>query len=557
MLGPEVRGTEEASGDDTDAFIEDDRQAKRPAVFTFKPRRPTATPADRQMDRTTLAKDDFFQSLISKLDEDMESDEEETKPCMDTGAGRTLPMDAEMEPEIMAAEMETTPRVPPVLDEEHSPSASLGDAIMPMSEGVLSSEWAPHEGQFEIDEATLNQLAIDWSDGVSLDGGDLPERIKVETDKENAPPPTMAVIEAVRVEAPMEETPPLRASSIAVGEPVDFYWIDAFERPNGTIFLFGKILQGASLVSCCVTVTNMKRNVFFLPRESHPDTGEEITLREVHEEISAMAASHRIGRFGCKKVLRRYAFEIPGIPMEADYIKMVYGFGEGPALPKDLTGKTFSHVFGTNSSALELFLVKRKIMGPCWLRITPNGTTKRNVSWCKVELEVDNPKAVNPVVNGPEAPPLTVLSMALRTVIEPSSKTHEVVAAAGIVYQRVHVDGNASNGSAERPRCNAVFAVAREREGLGFSAKFAEHFHRVYGSGAGKVELAKNERALLSYLLTMVYRADPDVIVGHNFLGFDLGVLLHRMRACKVDFWSRLGRLNWSQYGGRMCCGGC
>jgi DNA polymerase alpha subunit A len=47
----------------------------------------------------------------------------------------------------------------------------------------------------------------------------------------------------------------------------------------------------------------------------------------------------------------------------------------------------------------------------------------------------------------------------------------------------------------------------------------------------------------------MIYRVDPDVIVGHNFLGYDLGVLLHRMRACKVDFWSRLGRLNWSQYG--------
>jgi DNA polymerase alpha subunit A len=36
---------------------------------------------------------------------------------------------------------------------------------------------------------------------------------------------------------------------------------------------------------------------------------------------------------------------------------------------------------------------------------------------------------------------------------------------------------------------------------------------------------------------------DPDVIVGHNFLGFDLDVLLHRMKAHNVDGWSRLGRL--------------
>jgi len=36
---------------------------------------------------------------------------------------------------------------------------------------------------------------------------------------------------------------------------------------------------------------------------------------------------------------------------------------------------------------------------------------------------------------------------------------------------------------------------------------------------------------------------DPDIIIGHNFVGFHLDVLLHRMRALSVDGWSRLGRL--------------
>jgi DNA polymerase alpha subunit A len=39
---------------------------------------------------------------------------------------------------------------------------------------------------------------------------------------------------------------------------------------------------------------------------------------------------------------------------------------------------------------------------------------------------------------------------------------------------------------------------------------------------------------------------DPDLIVGHNFVGFHLDVLLHRMRAQNVDHWSRLGRLRRS-----------
>lgn len=38
-------------------------------------------------------------------------------------------------------------------------------------------------------------------------------------------------------------------------------------------------------------------------------------------------------------------------------------------------------------------------------------------------------------------------------------------------------------------------------------------------------------------------RIDADVIVGHNFVGFTLDVLLHRMKECKVAEWSKLGRL--------------
>ena len=42
---------------------------------------------------------------------------------------------------------------------------------------------------------------------------------------------------------------------------------------------------------------------------------------------------------------------------------------EMPQLPQDLKGETFSHVFGTNTSSLELFLMNRKIKGPGWLEV--------------------------------------------------------------------------------------------------------------------------------------------------------------------------------------------
>jgi DNA polymerase alpha subunit A len=46
----------------------------------------------------------------------------------------------------------------------------------------------------------------------------------------------------------------------------------------------------------------------------------------------------------------------------------------------------------------------------------------------------------------------------------------------------------------------------------------------------------------------MIHRSDPDIIVGHNFIGVDLDILLHRMKANKVTFWSKIGRLRRTKW---------
>lgn len=57
------------------------------------------------------------------------------------------------------------------------------------------------------------------------------------------------------------------------------------------------------------------------------------------------------------------------------------------------------------------------------------------------------------------------------------------------------------------------------------------------------VEVSPSERAMLAYFLAKLHRVDPDIIVGHNMGSFALEVLQHRMAACKVPQWSRIGRL--------------
>jgi DNA polymerase alpha subunit A len=63
------------------------------------------------------------------------------------------------------------------------------------------------------------------------------------------------------------------------------------------------------------------------------------------------------------------------------------------------------------------------------------------------------------------------------------------------------------------------------------------------------IKVCLNERMLLSMFMEKFKQIDPDVLVGHNFIGFDLDVLLHRMSACKIppQSWSRLGRLQRSK----------
>ena len=344
----------------------------------------------------------------------------------------------------------------------------------------------------------------------------------------------------------------VKANETVAHEPVPVeddcrlvYWIDAFERqPNGPVYLFGKMQDASApsgLVSCCVIVEGMQRNVFFLPRPS-------VSFEEVQAEVSELAEKYGITRFGCKRVVRKYAFELSDVPAEAEYLKMVYPFHGGPQLPSALQGSTFSHVFGTNTSALEQLLIKRKIMGPCWIKVKAASIAKNSVSWCKAELTVSSPKSIFVLEEGknvkvPPTPAMTAMSISLRTIVDPTTHTHEIAAISGIVYNNVDIEGNRAAEVNQKDPFLA-FTYVRDLEGVGLSARFTDSLR----TRAIRTNSYKNEKSLLQAFLGMLQHHDPDLLCGHNFLGFDLGVLLHRMKACRVDGWSALGRLNWSQW---------
>ena len=190
-----------------------------------------------------------------------------------------------------------------------------------------------------------------------------------------------------------------------------FFWLDYLEH-EGALYFVGKTLDKNtnSFVSCCVTVANLQRNLFILPRphqldEDGCETDIVPDMQAVWRDFDQVRKKAGIKAWKAKYVTRRYAFGESDVPREeTQWLKVVYGF-EGtffqvywgdsayrgpyflePQIPANVSSPTFSRIFGTNTSAFELLVLKRKIMGPCWLQIKKPHVEYKGVRSSKVEL---------------------------------------------------------------------------------------------------------------------------------------------------------------------------
>uniref|UniRef100_A0A670ZEY3 DNA polymerase n=1 Tax=Pseudonaja textilis TaxID=8673 RepID=A0A670ZEY3_PSETE len=334
-----------------------------------------------------------------------------------------------------------------------------------------------------------------------------------------------------------------------------FYWLDAYEdqyNQPGVVFLFGKVwIESAqSYVSCCVTVKNIERTIYLLPRESRIELISEketmipVTMMDIYQEFNdQIAEKYKIMKFKSKKVEKYYAFEIPDVPAKSGYLEVRYS-AEYCRLPQDLKGETFSHVFGTNTSSLELLLISRKIKGPSWLEIKSPQLLSQPVSWCKVELMALKPDLINVLKDLPP-PPLVVMSLAMKTIQNTKTHHNEIMAATALVHHKFCLD----KAPPEPPFQTHFCVVSKPNDCI-----FPYDFKEIVKQKNGKIEIATTERTLLGFLLAKIHKIDPDVIVGHNIYGFDLELLLQRINFCKVPHWSKIGRLrrsNMPKLGGR------
>jgi DNA polymerase Pol2 len=350
--------------------------------------------------------------------------------------------------------------------------------------------------------------------------------------------------------------------SFVVGEGdekyIDLFWMDAVER-RGDVFVYGKVASPTEpdkFVSCCVIVKGNMRNLFVLPRKD--ENGVYVDFTKVHEELKGILQPSCIPKvvgasWAGKIVERRYAFEDPEVPREkTNYLKVVYD-AKYPSPSEDIChngGENIHKIMNGKASILETFILKRKLMGPCWLRIkAPKANTCGVMSWCALEVELESPKQVNrldlvvaPGTTPRPAPPVVSVTLKLKTVVNSNTHKNEIVSVSAVCHKNVQLDSSTDQSRRFMTQLSLIRPIHPEGSIDQGMAKFPRDFDAEVAAKMPQLKKMPNERALLSMLVNQIGVWDPDVLVGHNAWGHDIQVLLARCVEHKIKFWSKIGR---------------
>ena len=324
------------------------------------------------------------------------------------------------------------------------------------------------------------------------------------------------------------------------------FWLD-YTEINGSLCLFGKVKHKGTgqYLSAFVKIDNILRTLFFLPRQlkrkNGKETEDEVGMMDVYDEVDTLMSKMKVETRKVKPCNRKYAFEIPGVPKEEDYLKLRYPYDK-VQLPMDLEGETFSRVFGTNTALFEQFVMWKNIMGPCWLNIEDaDFTSVNNASWCKLECSVTRPSCITaiPESENLEAPRLTLMSLAFRTQLNTKENKQEILVASARVYENVSL----TDTTPVEKMPSRTFTVIRP-----IGSSYPMGFESEAKKQTGTFMLAKSEQFLLAQFLALFEKMDPDVLMGHQLQEVDYSILLSRLKEKKTPGWHRIGRMKRGEW---------
>lgn len=339
-----------------------------------------------------------------------------------------------------------------------------------------------------------------------------------------------------------------------------FYYIDAWTDVNnrpGEVYLFGKVEIPAaygkfSYESICVRIENVNRHLYLLPRQHKYDlktkteTDEEVTMGSVYQEFEERILREiNLTRFSSRKVSKSFAFTVPDtdVPIESDYLEVLYAGKYATPNPKN-TYATIAHIFGLNTSPIETLLLERKIKGPCWLEIKNYKQVDPKSSWTKNQISCADMNCVEVAIDGQQKspPPLSVLTVNVKCILHTTTNRNEIVQISCLVNEKFHLDRPVQQ-LVTRQYCG-ITRPSNKNWPFDMQATLGE-FNKF------TISKVDNERALLSWFLSIYDKIDPDVIVTFDSNDCQLDIICNRITFLKIPNWSRVGRLKITQIPGK------
>lgn len=188
------------------------------------------------------------------------------------------------------------------------------------------------------------------------------------------------------------------------------------------------------MMSLGVQVHNLERIMYAVPKDPASD------CTDLRAEISEMFRTKfpKIKTFRVRVVEKSYAFELPINKGNGKFLEVRYS-AKYPALPAQMkAGEHYQHIFGTNQSVQESFILQKKLMGPGWMTINNPTQSHQRLTWCDFELVVDNHKDITVTIDDKNrpAPTLKVMSFALKTH-KNAQKVKEIAMISCIVHNGV------------------------------------------------------------------------------------------------------------------------
>jgi DNA polymerase alpha subunit A len=186
-----------------------------------------------------------------------------------------------------------------------------------------------------MDSFMADDFDIDADDAMEVD--EKPKPVKETKKVEDAVPAWLSVYDSLTVTTPDDAMGPIASSSstesttISALEPdgsLRFFWLEYLEN-EGLLYLVGKLKDKATnaWVSCCITVENMQRNIFILPRTKPDEFGEVPERTDVFKDLDMLRVKTAISSWKSKFVQRSYAFGESDVPREkTEWLQVVYGF---------------------------------------------------------------------------------------------------------------------------------------------------------------------------------------------------------------------------------------